>query len=98
MTDTKIEKAENNQEESVLKFPMDFPIKIMGLNNPTFPGIICDLASEHFDDFNKKTLNISFSKTKKYMALSIVVNAQSKEQLDNFYLALTKHPMVKVAL
>ena len=56
------------------------------------------MASQHFGDFNKKTLNISFSKTKKYMALSITVNAQSKEQLDKFYLALTNHPMVKVAL
>ncbi len=90
--------ATDAQQEELMKFPMLFPIKIMGLNNPTFPGIMCDLAGEHFDDFDKKTLNISFSKTKKYMALTITVNAQSKEQLDKFYMALTQHPMVKVAL
>lgn len=91
-------KTNSLSDNDIMKFPMAFPIKIMGLNNPNFPGLICDMASQHFGDFNKKTLNISFSKTKKYMALSITVNAQSKEQLDKFYLALTNHPMVKVAL
>ena len=90
--------ATDTQQEELMKFPMLFPIKIMGLNNPTFPGIMCELAAEHFEDFDKKTLNIAFSKTKKYMALTITVNAQSKDQLDKFYLALTSHPMVKVAL
>ena len=97
MTDINTPSADAEQEE-LMKFPMLFPIKIMGLNNPTFPGIMCDLACEHFQDFDKKTLNISFSKTKKYMALTITVNALSKEQLDKFYMALTQHPMVKVAL
>ena len=43
-------------------------------------------------------MTTALSKTGKYLALSIMVNAQSQEQLDNFYRALTSHPMVKVAL
>lgn len=82
----------------VMQFPMMFPIKVMGLNTPDFPATICQLATNHFSDFDAKTMTINLSRTKKYKALSIVVNAQSKEQLDDFYRALTSHPMVKVAL
>ena len=82
----------------VMQFPMDFPVKIMGLNNPAFPGIIRDLTTQHFPDFNSNTITINYSMTKKYMAVSVVVNAKSKEQLDDFYRAVTSHPMVKVAL
>ena len=82
----------------VMQFPMDFPVKIMGLNNPAFPGIIRDLTTQLFPDFNSNTITINYSKTKKYMAVCVVVNAKSKEQLDDFYRAVTSHPMVKVAL
>lgn len=96
--------TDNQQNEQpddltpVMQFPMDFPVKIMGLNNPAFPGIIRDLTTQHFADFNSNTITINYSKTKKYMAVSVVVNAKSKEQLDDFYRAVTSHPMVKVAL
>lgn len=83
----------------VMVFPMlNFPIKIMGLNQPEFPVAISELASGHFADFDKGTMTAALSKTGKYLALSIMVNAQSQEQLDHFYRALTSHPMVKVAL
>ena len=83
----------------VMVFPMlNFPIKIMGLNQPEFPVAISELASGHFADFDKGTMTTALSKTGKYLALSIMVNAQSQEQLDNFYRAQTAHPMVKVAL
>ena len=73
----------------VMVFPMlNFPIKIMGLNQPEFPVAISELASGHFADFDKGTMTTALS----------MVNAQSQEQLDNFYRALTAHPMVKVAL
>lgn len=83
----------------VMVFPMlNFSIKIMGLNHPDFPIAINELASSYFADFDKGTMTTALSKTGKYLALSIRVNAQSQEQLDNFYRALTSHPMVKVAL
>ena len=83
----------------VMVFPMlNFPLKIMGVNQPEFPTVICELAAGHFSDFDKGTMTTALSKTGKYLALSIMVNAQSQEQLDNFYRALTSHPMVKVAL
>jgi putative lipoic acid-binding regulatory protein len=38
------------------------------------------------------------SKTEKYLGITLIVRATSRAQLDGLYLALTGHPMVKVAL
>lgn len=41
----------------VMVFPMlNFPIKIMGVNQPEFPTVICELAAGHFSDFDKGTM------------------------------------------
>ena len=58
--------------------------------------LLFDLSGEN--DAEVKGYMDALAKTGKYLALSIMVNAQSQEQLDNFYRALTAHPMVKVAL
>ena len=73
------------------------PVMVFPMLNFPIQGI-CELAAGHFSDFDKGTMTTALSKTGKYLALSIMVNAQSQEQLDNFYRALTSHPMVKVAL
>jgi len=38
------------------------------------------------------------SRNGNYLGLTVTITAQSKTQLDNLYLALTRHPMVKVVL
>lgn len=94
--------TENNtqatESQEVMKFPMEFPIKIMGLNDEAFPKAVNELLSKHFEDFDPSKNTISYSKTKKYMSVNVVVNAQSRAQLDDIYRALTAHPMVKIAL
>ena len=48
----------------VMVFPMlNFPIKIMGLNQPEFPVAISELASGHFADFDKGTMTTAPSAT-----------------------------------
>lgn len=95
MADT-AEKSAGN--EPVMKFPMMFPVKIMGLNTAEFKDAVLRITHEHFEDFDEKTLETDFSAKKKYAALTVTVNAQSRGQLDDFYRALTSCPLVKVAL
>lgn len=86
-----------NQKE-LLQFPVDFPIKVMGLNEPDFPKIIEDLARQQFPTFDNSKTTTALSKTGKYISVNIVVHANSREELDNMYRAITSHPKVKVAL
>ena len=63
----------------VMVFPMlNFPIKIMGLNQPEFPVAISELASGHFADFDKGTMTTALSKTGKYLALNDSYSSHSK--------------------
>lgn len=84
--------------EELLKFPTSFPIKIMGFSQENFPSAIANAIHEIVPDFNQEAMKISYSKEKKYMALAVTIEAQSKEQLDTIYKMLTSHPMVKVVL
>lgn len=91
-------KTVSNDEvpESLLTFPTDFPLKIMGDNQEGFLEEIAALVQKHDTTFDVSTIEQRLSKAGNYMSLRVTINATSQEQLDNLYKALTSHSMVKV--
>jgi uncharacterized protein len=87
-----------NPNAALWQFPMDFPIKIMGTRVDDFAQQICALVLQYAPDFNPATVELRSSSTGKYLSLTATVRANSKEQLDELYKALTSHPLVKVVL
>lgn len=85
-------------KKELLEFPCIFPLKVMGLKHPEFKMMIAEVVKSHAPDFDAKTITTRDSAGGKYEALAVTINAQSREQLDGLYMALTKHPMVKVVL
>lgn len=85
-------------QESLLKFPCDFPIKIFGKRVENFAQEILKVVSEHAPDFDGETMEIRASAEKNYLSLTCTVRATSREQLDNLYRALHAHPLVKLLL
>ncbi|MGL4667301.1 MAG: HP0495 family protein [Saezia sp.] len=88
--------ASESNTESLLTFPADFPLKIMGSNAEGFFEAIAELVKNHAPEFDTATIEKNHSKKGNYLSLRVTVRATSKEQLDNLYRALTSHPMVKV--
>ncbi|MGA2551891.1 MAG: DUF493 domain-containing protein [Burkholderiaceae bacterium] len=84
--------------ESLIEYPVDFPIKIMGLNHPAFVPTMTALVIRHAPDFDPATLESRLSREGKYLSLTVTIRAVSREQLDALYLALSDHPMVSAAL
>jgi len=84
--------------ESLLEFPCDFPLKIMGANAEGFAQSIAGLVCVHAPDFDPTSMGMRPSKAGNYLALTCTVRATSQAQLDALYRALTAHPMVKVVL
>jgi uncharacterized protein len=84
--------------DSLLQFPCDFPIKVMGRRVDSFAETICQVVKAHDPQFDPATLEMRPSKQGNYLGLTLTIRAQSREQLDALYLALTRHPMVKVVL
>lgn len=87
-----------SQEETLLKFPTDFPIKIMGERRDDFAQTMVELVLRHAPDFRPETVEMRASRSGTYLSLTVVVRATSKAQLDALYREITAHPWVKMAL
>jgi uncharacterized protein len=83
---------------SLIEYPSDFPIKIMGKMQEDFARIMVELVILHDPTFHAGKLEMRPSSKGSYLALTVTVLATSREQLDNLYRALSSHPMVKVVL
>lgn len=86
------------EQETLLEFPCDFPLKIMGASSTGFADAIVEVVRRHAPDFDAATVEMRASSGGKYVSLTCTVNATSKQQLDNLYRELTAHPLVKVVL
>ena len=86
------------EQQTLLEFPCDFPIKIMGETREDFADTIVALVQQHAPDFDAAQVEMRASSGGKYISLTCTVTATSRDQLDNLYRALTAHPWVKVVL
>lgn len=84
--------------QSLLEFPCDFPLKIMGARTDDFAQVVAAVVVRHAPDFDPATTEMRPSKAGNYLALTCTIRAVSQMQLDNLYRELSSHPMVKVVL
>ena len=92
MTDTP------DQPETLLTFPCDFPIKIMGHATDEFEATVLGIIHKHVPSFSDSSFQSRPSNKGKYLALTITVHVTSKNQLDNIYRELSSSPQVLMAL
>jgi putative lipoic acid-binding regulatory protein len=86
------------ENESLIEYPCDFPIKVMGKSHPEFAATIVAVIQQFDDAFDPARVETRPSSGGNYTGLTVTVRAVNREQLDNIYRALTGHPMVKVVL
>ena len=86
------------RKDSLIEYPCRFPIKVMGAMADGFADALAEVARQFDPDFDPATMELRPSKGGNYLGVTITVTATSREQLDNLYRALTRHPMVKIVL
>lgn len=84
--------------ETLIEYPSDFPIKIMGVMQDDFAQTMVEVVTMHDPTFHAGKMEMRASSKGTYLSLTVTVRATSREQLDNLYRALTSHPMVKIVL
>lgn len=87
-----------SEAHSLLQFPCDFPIKIMGARSDDFAQAMVAIVLRHAPDFAGASVEMRASSTGKYLALTCTIRATSQAQLDALYRELSGHPQVKVVL
>jgi putative lipoic acid-binding regulatory protein len=85
-------------EQSLIEYPCDFPIKVMGLRVEGFAQEIARVVQTLVPDFDAGSIEMRASSGGKYLSLTCTVHVTSREALDAIYRALTAHPMVRVVL
>ncbi len=71
----------------------------MGTNSEDLVPEVTAIISALSNTFNPETDIVTKLSTKgNYLSISATITAQSQEQLDNIYLNLNKHKLVKVTL
>lgn len=87
-----------DRKESLIEFPTDFPIKVMGVRSDDFAQAILAVVLRHAPDFDGGTMEMRPSSKGNYLSLTCTVRATSQAQLDDLYRELSAHPLVKVVL
>lgn len=86
------------EDESLLEFPCEFPIKAMGRGIVGFEHTVLELVQKHAPEADESAMKVAPSRTNKYVSVTITITAQSRRQLDRIYMDLTAHPDVLMAL
>lgn len=85
-------------EESLIVYPCNFPIKVMGRAHDDFARAMTDVVRAFDPGFDPATIEVRPSGRGNYVGLTLTVRVESREQLDALYRALHGHEMVSVVL
>lgn len=85
---------EMTEQPSLIEYPCDFPIKIMGRSQKGFTQATLGIVKSHAPDFDENTLEVRVSRNGTYLSLTCTIWATSRAQLDALYQELHDHPMV----
>jgi putative lipoic acid-binding regulatory protein len=73
------------QDETLFKFPCEFPLKIMGKNVAAFEPAVITIVRKHVPDLGEGAVRTRPSGKGNYLAITVTFEAHSREQLDNLY-------------
>lgn len=85
-------------DDTLLQFPTDFPLKVMGRNTDEFRSLVLGIVQQHMGPVDAANIEERPSRDGNYLGLTYTVWAQSKKQLDDLYLALTSNEKVLIVL
>jgi putative lipoic acid-binding regulatory protein len=85
-------------DETLLEFPCRFPIKMMGRVGNNFHQVAINLVEAHTGKLPDDAISEAHSSKGNFVSITVTIDAQSQQQLDDIYLSLTDHEDILVAL
>lgn len=85
-------------EDSPLHFPGEFAIKIMGAGEIDLRALAIELVRRHAPDLDESRVRVRDSRTGRYRAVTVVIRATARAQLDAIYQDLSAHPQIAFVL
>ena len=85
-------------DESPLRFPCDFPIKVMGAGGSDFRALVVERVRRYAPNLDEALVRVRDSRAGRYQSVTVLVNARDRAQLDAIYQDLSEHPQIKLVL
>lgn len=86
------------EKESLIDFPCDFPVKIVGRAGDEFESLVLAIVGRHAPDFEEQSASSRLSRDGNFVSITCTIVARSQEQLDALYQELSDHELVLMAL
>lgn len=84
--------------DSLLEFPCDFPIKVVGQAHEDFDALVVAIVRRHVNDLSEGAVRAKPSRQGRYVSLTVTVRAESRAQLDALYTELSAHARILMVL
>jgi putative lipoic acid-binding regulatory protein len=85
-------------QEHLWVFPMDYPIKLIGLAGTELHVAVVEILVKHFPEFDGDSIQVQPSRTGKYHSLTAQLRFEELEQVHQLYADLAACPLIKTAL
>ncbi len=90
--------GDEHPEETLLQFPCRFPIKAIGTHGPGFESHVVEIIRRHAPGDAQLEVSSCSSAGGRFLAVTVVIEAESKAQLDSIYRDLVASTRVRMAL
>ena len=81
-----------------IEFPCDYPIKVLGEANAELRAHVLTVMETHASGFDHTTITIRDSSKGRWQAMTVVITATGRSQLEAIFAALKTSSRVKMVL
>ena len=85
-------------QEDLWVFPMDYPIKLIGLAGAELHAAVTEIFVKHFPEFDGNSMSVTPSHTGKYHSITAQLRFEELEQVHAVYADLAACPLIRTAL
>lgn len=85
-------------EEQLLSFPCEFPVKVMGRDSGDFHEAVQTVVDRHVPAEDQRDRSTQGSSAGRFVSITVVIEARSREQLDGLYRELNDLDIVLMTL
>jgi len=86
------------KKKTLITFPCDFPLKIIGHASPNFFAEMIAIIRMHFPLTPDTAIRSTLSEQRNYQSISAIVLAVDQPGLDALYQDLSRHPDIQMVL
>ncbi|MDP6435635.1 MAG: DUF493 domain-containing protein [Gammaproteobacteria bacterium] len=81
-------------DESLLEYPTEFPIKALGRKHPDFRKCVLEVIAVHAQFDSKADVREQTSSNGNFISVTVTFTAENQEQVDAVYRSLHGHELV----